>query len=70
MQYVINNTREWTTSTLFESEGKVHFVRFMKDDSLLFFSFSKEVMAAKGENIPAIYDKIMVLVKTLEDLEE
>ncbi|MHA2298040.1 MAG: ADP-ribosylation factor-like protein [Candidatus Hodarchaeales archaeon] len=65
LQY-LSNSMEVTNTSLFVSEDKIHITEFTKDGKILLISFSKEGIKDKGENIPSIYDKVMLLVKKID----
>ncbi|MHA2298041.1 MAG: ADP-ribosylation factor-like protein [Candidatus Hodarchaeales archaeon] len=66
LQYIANSI-EVTNSTLFESDDNLYFIRFLSNGNILVLNFSKEAISLKGENIPSVYDKVMVIVKKLEE---
>ncbi|MFW9992584.1 MAG: ADP-ribosylation factor-like protein [Candidatus Odinarchaeota archaeon] len=67
LQYIVKAPAEVTGSTVFETEDHIHFVRFLKTGKILLLSFSREKMEEKSENIPTLYDKVILLAKRVEE---
>ncbi|MFW9990709.1 MAG: ADP-ribosylation factor-like protein [Candidatus Odinarchaeota archaeon] len=62
---MVTSAKESTIATLLESKRNVFMVRFLANGMILLASFSKKKLTENNENIPAAFQKVTALAKSL-----
>ncbi|MFW9997287.1 MAG: ADP-ribosylation factor-like protein, partial [Candidatus Odinarchaeota archaeon] len=65
----LTNRKGLARSAFIELENEISVVRFLNNGAVLFLNFSRANMQKKGESIPSVYNKVILLTDKLNSLD-